>query len=110
MKKLVGFSIICLFFLLIFSCSVQEDISDKALCIVSFGIETKEGEVLKPGQNIVLFAKANRTKDVSYCWDLAGVVLENVGDRVEWTIPATVGEYPIKVTAKNNINNESIIY
>lgn len=102
MKLKVFFVLILIFSFLTFSCSVMDKIeSNKELKIVSFGVETKNKSKIMPGQEVTLFAKANRVNDVLYTFNCAGEVIESTKPQIKWKIPEIAGKYTIIVTAQN---------
>ncbi len=108
-KKLTTFLFIFLF-LFIFSCSIQDEVIEKDLSIVSFGIETNGNEQLEPGLTYVFFAKANKTKDVSYQWSFNNIPIDKQSDKVEIKIPELEGTYIVSVTATNLNNSQKVTY
>lgn len=108
-KNFFVFSLIFLF-ILIFSCSVQDEFAEKDLSIVSFGIETNSNEGLKPGEIVVFFAKANKTKDVAYQWSFNNIPIDKQADKVEIKIPELAGTYIVSVTATNLTNSQKVTH
>lgn len=103
---------IVLFILIgVYSCSVEKNlVVEKELKVISFGIKTNNNEPLNPGQKVNIYAKVNKTKNISFNWNIANQYYENCGEIIEWTIPSIAGEYPIKVTAIDKTNNNNITY
>ncbi|NMC67757.1 MAG: hypothetical protein GYA61_05970 [Spirochaetales bacterium] len=109
MKRSVLILLIVLY-LLIFACTFTETENLRQLKIISFGIENPKDQPISVGQKITIFAKANKTKDVSYQWSIDGISLPDNSNKICWQIPEIKRTYDISVTAIDSTSNQQITY
>jgi len=107
MKRNV-FILIVVLYLFIFACTFNETENSRELKIVSFGIDNPSSRAISPGQNITIFAKANKTKDVIYQWKIDGTLVQDNSDKINWQIPSVKKTYEISVTAIDSANSQQV--
>jgi hypothetical protein len=73
--------------------------SSKDLSIHKFGFILGEGQWLTPGTQIQIYSQANKSRGITYEWEIDEQRLSETGNIVEWQIPEETGEHIISVTA-----------
>jgi hypothetical protein len=73
----------------------------KKLAITHMGFKSDEYSPITPGKSIQVYAVANKKNNVSYTWELPGEWKNISPGTIEWTVPATPGEYKVTATASD---------